>query len=234
MICRNYKIDMLNWLVSNSVLNKHACYVALSFSKPTLIAQGYQQGYFAFDEPQAAAGYSRYAFTPTIDSDDPSQLNVIAKNNSTIYFDEATADWTGPEGATRIPYYVLCASNTIGEVGFAYGEILDDYGNPTSIEVKEGQLPIIRKDKLQVSLNETLPVRYELSYIFPTGCPYVETTTTDLYAIPALKTYAPYEYEDNTYTFEGWYYDSGYNDPVTAGDPLDSDCIIYAKFEIAQ
>lgn len=229
MICRNYKIEMLNWLVSSGMHSSHACYVALSFSKPTLDAQGY----FVFDEPQASAGYQRYEFNPTIDYDDI-KLSVIAKNNSTIYFDEATADWIGPEGATRIPYYVLCASKNIGGVGFAYGEILDDYGNPASIEVKEGQLPIIRKAKLQVNLNETLPVRYELSYIFPEGCTYSKATTTDLYAIPALDTYEPYKYEGNTYTFEGWYYDQEYNDPVTAGDPLDSDCLIYAKFEIAQ
>lgn len=231
MICTNYKKLMLEWLVGARAFtqsNQHSCYVALSFTQPTLQSDGF----YTFDEPQADAGYSRYSFTPTITIENN---NVYARNNATIYFDEATADWHGDGGETQLLYYVLCTSSSELGTGFAYGEILDDNGNPTSITVEEGQLPIIRKNKLEVNLNETIQVKYQVEYSFPTGCPYSKSATTNLYAVPDLVTdYENYTYESRTYTFAGWYYDQGYTDPASAGEKLDSNIILYAKFDVVQ
>ncbi len=80
-----------------------------------------------------------------------------AYNTDTLYFDEALKDWTTDE--RKIRYFGIANSATATPI--AYGYIINDQGEHITLDVKQGQVPIIRKEQLQLSIQdlEDLPTK---------------------------------------------------------------------------
>ncbi len=184
MICRAYLQRLMGTLLRNGSSNTGGCYIALLKNQPSTNSNGY---FAEGGEPAASAGYTRYAYSynTSVVGD-----TIVAANTSTIYFDEATQPWTNNDEKLR--YFALCESSTIGSVYFAYGELLDADGNPTSITVTTGQLPIIRKNMLKIQFSEHASPKYNVTLrasLTSDEAP-IEETRTGLYTFPSLSTFS--------------------------------------------
>jgi len=110
------------------------------------------------EEPSAASGYSRYLIGAYSYEGNPGSLvnkcsvtNGEAYNTDTLYFDEAKEDWP--------TIYYFGIANGLNSEPVAYGYIVDDNGVRTTLSVRNGQVPIIRKNQLQLAIQdlETVP-----------------------------------------------------------------------------
>ena len=192
MICRAYLTKLMTALLTRTTgtSTSYNCHIALLKNRPSTNSSGY---FSEGGEPSTTAGYTRYRYSYNITTDTTNNT-VTAINNATIYFDEATADWT--TGSEKLRYFALCESSEAGSNSYiAYGELLDSDGNPTEITVTTGQLPIIRKNMLKVQFGENESPKYNvnLKVTYNNGEEVVVTgTRTDLYAFPSLSTMSNY------------------------------------------
>jgi hypothetical protein len=181
MICRAYLQKLMKTLLGNGSSSSFTPYIALFKLDPTLNSSGY---YVMSGEPETSKGYQRYVYSYTFDT--TVQDTIVAYNTNTIYFDEATADWTSD---AALKYFGLCESSTASNC-FAYGELLDGDGNPTTILVNKGQLPIIRKNMLKIQFSENVAPKYSVTLRAGENEGAVEISRIGLYAFPSLSTFA--------------------------------------------
>ena len=181
MICRAYLQRLMNTLLGNGGSSNFTPYIALFKLDPTVSSGGY---FVMSGEPETGKGYQRYVYSYALDTS--VQDTIVAYNTNTIYFDEATADWTSD---AALKYFGLCESKTSTNC-FAYGELLDGDGNPTTILVNKGQLPIIRKNMLKIQFSENVAPKYSATLRAGEGAEAVEISRSGLYAFPSLSTFA--------------------------------------------
>lgn len=181
MICRAYLQKLMNTLLGSGSSSSFTPYIALFKLDPTLNSSGY---YVMSGEPETGKGYQRYAYSYALNT--TVQDTIVAYNTNTIYFDEATADWTGD---APLKYFGLCENKTSTNC-FAYGELLDGDGNPTTILVNKGQLPIIRKNMLKIQFSENVAPKYSATLRAGENEGAVEISRHGLYAFPSLPTFA--------------------------------------------
>lgn len=172
-------------------------------------------------------GYKRFKISDGNSASSAVQLkNGVVINQDTLYFDEAIADYD-----VEPKYYFLTntASGNYDKI-YAWGEIVDEYGNPTALKVKKNSLPIMRKGQLKISLTETEKPKYTLTLNYDG----TEESINNLYCIPGLAT--QYIKDDTTYDIEGWYYDAKFTESERVGEPgvnnqivLNKNTTIYAK-----
>lgn len=167
------------------------------------------QPYGTHEEP---SGYKRYPLAGNITLKD----NVVT-NTNTLYFDEATDDWT-----TAANYFVLVTQSTGGSV-VAWGEIVDQYGNPKPINVKKEQLPIIRAGQLKISLSEVERTKYSVNFNQDGGTG--AENMQGLYCIPG-----GVESKKTGYVFDNWYLDSDKTVVAVPGTELVADTTLFAKW----
>lgn len=181
-------------------------------------------------EPSASTGYKRYQIAQSgTKAAKVSLADGMISNTDTLYFDEAVIDYD------RQPkYYFITGSATNGSAKdiFAWGEIVDEYGNPTVLNVKKNSLPIMRKGQLKISLTETEKPKYTLTLNY-NG---TEEQVANLYCIPALA--SSYVIGNVPYDIEGWYYDAEFTEAKKVGEPgasnqipLNGNTTIYAKLQ---
>lgn len=176
---------------------------------------------------KADTGYKRFRISDGNSSNSAVQLkDGVVINQDTLYFDEAIADYD-----VEPKYYFLAGTATGGyNQIYAWGEIVDEYGNPTTLKVKKNSLPIMRKSQLKISLTETEKPKYTLTLNYDG----TEESIANLYCIPGLAT--QYTKDDIIYDIEGWYYDADFTESSRVGEPgannqiaLTKDTTIYAK-----
>lgn len=155
-------------------------------------------------------GYKRYPLSGNISLSDS-----IVTNTNTLYFDEATDDWMYDAN-----YFALVTSS--GSV-VAWGEIVDQYGNPKAITVKKEQLPIIRAGQLKISLSEVERAKYSVNFEQNGGTG--ATNLQNLYCIPGdIVSVKP------GYVFDTWYLDQELKNTAVPGTPLVANTTLFAKW----
>ena len=155
-------------------------------------------------------GYKRYPLSGNIALSDG-----IVTNTNTLYFDEATDDWM-----YDAYYFALVTSG--GSV-VAWGEIVDQYGNPKAITVKKEQLPIIRAGQLKISLSEVERNKYSVNFEQNGGSG--ATNLQNLYCIPGDVVSVK-----SGYVFDDWYLDQELTNVAVPGTPLVANTTLFAKW----
>ena len=230
---------MIKNSIKTAFLKVISGYSSESFSKANYIALAKYVDDNTFEEIPLTnggekTGYKRYSISGHLKTD-----GEDITNKDTLYFDEATADWPLPAN-----YFVL-TTNTFNPdepssvqnyhsnpaYVVAWGEIVDTYGNPKSIEVEKEQLPIIRANQLRISLSEV--VRTKRTVYFKTAVDDDKTHDItharfdNLYNIPAL-----YKAERPGYVLDGWYTDRATTagNEAVPGTTLVADTDLFAKW----
>ncbi len=172
---------------------------------------GVSTGYKRYPIGQYAAGGNNLE-VKSVDNE------IYITNKSTIYFDEATADWK-----EKAKFFVLTTGGSAGSNdAVAWGEIVDSDGNPKDITVLKEQLPIIRAGQLKISLSEVVRTKYSVAFEVNSGQPI--KTKENLYNIPSV------EAERTGYVFDGWFREPELITPALPGTPLTDNITIYAKW----
>ena len=205
MIRQNYKdwfLKVLTGISSSSMSG--AYYVALAyFVSETQFTEIPNLG-----KNNLPCGYKRYPLSGNV-----SLQNGVVTNVNTLYFDEATDDWMYDAN-----YFALLTSG--GNV-VAWGEIVDQYGNPKAITVKKEQLPIIRAGQLKISLSEVERNKYSVNFEQNGGTGAVNMS--NLYCIPGgVVSVKP------GYVFDDWYLDSELQNPAVPGTELVANTTLFA------
>lgn len=207
MIRQNYKDWFLRRITGiDSTSMAGAYYIALAyFVSETQFTEIPNLG-----KHNIPCGYKRYPLSGNISLSDG-----IVTNTNTLYFDEATDDWMYDAN-----YFALLTSG--GSV-VAWGEIVDQYGNPKAITVKKEQLPIIRAHQLKISLSEVERNKYSVNFEQNGGTG--ATNLQNLYCIPGdVVSVKP------GFVFDTWYLDQELTNVAVPGTPLVANTTLFAKW----
>ena len=147
---KKYVLSSLAGLSSQGYLSTG---VTLGLSSTTPTADGGTASQCNFTEPASSAGYARiaisgsgsvvYPFEWTSTSGADAYTEV--QNKYEIHFNVATANW----GAALTYVGIFDSSNRL----LAYGPIVDNQGDPTSITVNQGHIPTIAVGQAKISLD---------------------------------------------------------------------------------
>lgn len=207
-------------------------YVALATNVSTTSA-GVIQIYEPYGSgiTEGKTGYKRYQIGSSANTEANKMeiKDLVATNTDTLYFDEALADWGAP-----IKFFAIVSGSTctgaIMTDALAYGEIVDEDGNPTEITVYKNQLPILRKGQLRVSLTETEATQYTVHFeLNGKGTPIADRAC---YNVPSDDQQIE---EDSKFYHIEWYTDSALTTKAIAKTALTADTTLYAKWvEVTQ
>lgn len=176
-----------------------------------------------------STGYKRYYLGDKLTY---TSNKAEAYNNATLYFDEALADW-----GVQVNYFVIFSHSTATGTSYirAWGRIVDEWGNPTSMTITKNQLPIIRANQLRMALEEVERSVYTLTFDM-NGHGTQIAPMANLYCMPAVNT-SVVEYSPNTFrpteagfAFAGWYKEASLTTKAVAKTDLAGNTTIYAKW----